>query len=525
MRRTATLFLLGLLPLAAACSEASFTSESLDNDVGAPDDDTSVDGQIRIDVFPSQNAELTDLRGALLDYRPQTFIAEVEAFQDVDLILTPAVQLSGLIEGASLTPWPSADLPTVDAALADAEIRFGLEGTVQQPRTMADQDGRYSVPVVPSDVPYEVAVIPADPSVPVRVQRITIDGSSASESLFIDEGVPVWGTLVGPGGEPMTDLAVTALDDRGLRSAPTMTDDKGRFVLHVAQGQPYTIEAAPTGGEILPTLVTRLDVVESNGANADATFGSTASSAVTGLVRTARSDTAEAQTLADGVARVRIIAESLDGFDEGEARYEVEVPTSNGRFTAIAPRGDYRVEVIPNDPSGPSPLVLDGIRVGTSTTTVNGLDLARKVAREGQIFDESGAPLGGAEVTCTEDGFAERTFSTIADPNGLFLMLVPLAPMQCTVTPPQGVSLAATRQDIPVDDALDADAVWTLVAREGSTIRGTLTARRSTNLNDDGSALPPVPMGTAVVQVRAGGQLLGTAISDADGQFSVRIDR
>lgn len=508
----------------AACSAEGFDERNaMDEDVAESDDGTDVDGSVRLDVFPPQTSGLADSRGEPLDLRPQTFVVESQSNRDLQLTLTPALTLSGLVEGRALTPWPAADLPSADLVLDDAEIRFGLVDSVQQPRTETDREGVYTARVIPSDVPYDVAVVPSSPDVPVRVQRVTIDGSRDELDLFVDAGVPVWGTLTDDGGEPLPGMQVVAIDPNGLRSAPDITDSRGRYELNVASGQSTTLEASPTGTAIRATVRRSLESVPANGIQADLVYGNVVASTITGVVYTPRQSGDEFREAADDAVRVRVIATSLDGF-EGDARYELEVGTDNGRFSALAPLGTYRVEVSPLLPDGPSPLVVEGVRLGVSVTTVNDLELPRKVARQGVVADSDGFGIGGADIDCTEVGFGERTFSTTADPTGAFVLLAPLSPMTCTVTPPldEADRLAVTNQRLDNDVALDPEASWTLRAREGSVITGFLRTRLEPVLSSTTSVEVP----NAVVQVSDfSGNLLGIAVTDENGAFRLRVAR
>jgi len=525
-----TLLGLSLSSTLAGCSEAGLARTM----AGAPDaeeldDSTDIDGQVRIDVFPPEELELTDPRGLPLELRPQTFLEEAQRELDVQLILTPTIELSGRVTGTALTPWPSAEVPSVDDVLADAELEFSLSGlsdSVQQPRALADADGRYRARIVPSDLPYDVAILPVTSDVPVRVVRLSLDGSASRQDLHVDAGVPVWGTVTDPEGAPLPDLEVVAVGPSGHSSAPARTDARGRYELIVAEESEYTLVVRPSGSEVLPEVRTSTGVVSASGARADVQYGNDIASVITGVVGVRRIVDGDevVQAVSEGAVRVRLVAESLDGFPDGNARFEAEFGTNeSGRFTELAPRGTYRVEIAPQTEEGPSPLVIEGVRVGSATTTVNGLELERKTAREGVVVDDEGAPVGLADVTCTELGFAERTFATTADPEGAFVFSAPMTPMICTVTPPSGRSdLAITRQRLDSEDELAVDTSWVLRARRGSVLTGQVRTRALPRLD---SAADETIAG-AVVQVRdTSGNRLGTAVTNSDGTFQVRIDR
>jgi hypothetical protein len=142
-------------------------------------------------------------------------------------------------------------------------------------------------------------------------------------------------------------------------------------------------------------------------------------------------------------------------------------------------------------------------------------------ARLGEVRDELGQTVGGAIVTCTEVGFAGRSWSATTDPAGQFILTAPSTASSCTVTPPSDrEDLALTRQPIDAELAMDGAARWNLTARPGSLVSGVVNVRGSATLE-----APPVrTLPGAVVEVRdAAGYLLGIAISDEDGRFSIRV--
>ena len=520
------LLILSLATLAGCAAEGRNYAEDVALQPGEWDDATDIEGQVRIDVYPPE--ALDTVRGPV-SLRSQTFVEDVRRDLEVSLVLTPAVTISGTVTGTALTPWPSAEVPTVDDVLANAALRFGLGGTAQQPRTETDADGRFTVAVVPSDIAYDLAVIPETTDVPLRIERVTIDGSTQELDLHLVAGVPVWGTVTDPDGAPLTNIELTAVGPTGLESAPTTSDVRGRYELIVAPEQAYTVVARPIGVRVLPDVRVATGVVSASGIRADVPFSGVASNPMTGVVSLQRLVDGEEieQPVSEGAVRVRIISQSLDGYADGEARFEAELGTNgSGRFTEIAPAGFYRVEVAPQALDGPSPLVVEGVRVGSgnTTTTVNGLSLSRKTARQGRVLDEDGTPVGLAQITCTELGFAERSFSTTADPEGGWVMSLPDTPVRCAVTPPIELAgaLAVTWQRMEDEELFTEDAEWTLRIREGSVLSGQVRSRGEARL----SAPDIAEVASAVVEVLdSSGNLLGVAITDSNGQFRMRIDR
>lgn len=505
-----------LLTLAAGCMALDGDSDRLSDEWT----DATADGLVRIDVFPPSSAELRDVRGVLLELRPHTFTREVVEDSAVVLSLTPAVNLGGVITGSALTPLAATEIPTVDGPLAGAEVRFDLEGTVQQPRTTTADDGVYDVPVVPDDLPYTVSIVPLDPLLPVTSTQVSVGAESRVRDFDIAAGVPVWGKLTYADGRPLVGARVHAVNERGIEGASALTDDQGRYLVAVSPDETWTIVSEGREGRQDPTVRASTGLVGEHGTRVDLGHGIGSLGTLRGAVRLP-----SGAVPSDDAVSVRVVSTSLGDFGEDlSASFEETVGISNGEFTVVVPVGTYRVEISPQEVSGPSPIRLDPIEAVGGIEELGTLTLPSQLTRFGEVLDESGEPVAGVDLTCTELGFAGRSRLTTTDPAGQFLMQVPDTPMRCRLTPPvTRPDLALTRVDLIDDSYFESDEAWTLEIVEGSVVRGQIRARREPVLDD---SVDSVELANAIVEVRTdSGDLLGVGTSDQDGNFTVRIAR
>lgn len=498
----------------AACAESGL---SVDPGLGA-DDVTDTDALLRIDVFPPTDLGLRDARGELLTLRPQTFYVDAEPDRSAELILTPAIALTGLVEGEALTPWATQGLPSVLRALAGAEIGFNLPGTIQQPRATTTQDGLYDLLIVPDTQDYELTVVPATADVPFVRRRVLVAGDQSELDLSIDVGAPIWGYVRDAAGLPLIGARVRAADSGGLVGPTVETDENGAYFLTVEPGASYTITSLGRGA-LDPTVRVETDFVEAFGQRVDIPYGEiNPRGTISGAVRGATG----APVVTEGV-RVRVVATELRSAPGTRATFSREIGLDDGLFAAVVPPGTYRVELFSRLAEGPAPVVIDGVRTTGQVVDLGLTTLQALASRFGEVLDESGVPVGGAIVSCTETGFGNRTFVTTADPSGQFVMTSPEVPMSCTITPPAGRSdLANTRVSLPAERFEDPDAPFVFEVPQGVVVSGHAFARLAPNLQEDRT----LPLSGALVEVRDGNRrLLGAGISGADGRFLLRVAR
>jgi hypothetical protein len=496
----------------SACSDAS--GRDFVEDL-APD----ALGLIRIDVFPPAENELTDDRGLPLDLRPATFFVEAAGEQRVELTMRPAVSVAGVVTGMALTPFAAGDLPTVPGPLAGAEIRFDLDSAVQRPRTTTDEDGAFDVFAVPETLDYDLVIVPATADVPMTRRKVQIVGATRTLDVFVEAGVPVWGRVEDDFGRDVPGAKVRLVDEFGTVSAAATTDAQGRYMIAAEKGASYLVLFEGRTAQD-PVVRVPSGPIEEYGSEVPLQVGALEVGAVTGRILGPTG-----RPMADGDVRVRLVALSLDGLEGADAAYDIDVGIEDGVFTAVVPDGTYRLEVAPQQAEGPAPRVVSDVGVRGAVTRLGDIALEAASARFGWVSDESGAPVGGASVRCTEVGFAGRTWSVSTDPLGQFLLQIPATPMSCATAPPSTrPDLALSRRTLDDATAMDPETAWDLTLRAGSLLSGSLLVLEDLGLETEDS--PRSPLGGAVLEVRNdAGDLLGIAISDPEGRFQLRIDR
>ncbi|TVQ90078.1 MAG: carboxypeptidase regulatory-like domain-containing protein [Deltaproteobacteria bacterium] len=502
-----------LLPLWLALS-ACGGLEELDTETSSE----GLESLLRIDVHPPVDANLRDEAGELLTLRPQTFYIEADASSTLDLVLTPAVPVTGRVSGSELTPWSAQDLPEREVVVAGATVGFGLASTIQQPRTTTDEDGLFDLLVVPSTEEYEVTITPATATIPLYRTRMTIGRATPEADIELQSPAPLWGFVRDARGDPMVSANVYVTGSGGLRSASTSTDAEGRFLIAVQADQRYTVVS--TGrGPLDPTVRIDAGVIAPEGARVDIPAGQLQPrGTVTGTVRGPGGN-----LVSDSAVRVRVVATELRDLDGAVYSFQREIGTDDGIFTAVVPPGTYRVEVLPQDVEGPAPLAVQAIRNDGVVTDVGTLNLRPLTQRFAEVIDPGGLPVSGAVVTCTEQGFSRRTWSSSSDPSGQVLITSPEVPMSCSVSPPGGRrDLATTRQAIGESLLEDPEGSWTFQLVEGVVVRGVVSSRLAPELTStDIEGLP-----AALVEVRDGNdRLLGSSVTSSTGAFQIRIAR
>jgi hypothetical protein len=126
----------------------------------------------------------------------------------------------------------------------------------------------------------------------------------------------------------------------------------------------------------------------------------------------------------------------------------------------------------------------------------------------GRVADESGGHIADAVITCVEDAFDHRFWTTVAGPDGRYVINLPEVQVTCDVAPPAGFSLASTRVAFHPGEVQEMDV--TIPA--GVSVTGSVTI--------DGA---PEPF--ALVNVYdATERLLGFGLTDDAGSFVVPVD-
>lgn len=465
-------------------------------------DDEPAPALIRIDVLPSQALDADgEFRVLSRTFGPREILGETDLGT---LQLSGPVEIRGQVVGETVTPHASGgELPHVVEPVA-AEVTIRRSGSVQQYVTRTDELGRFGSIIVPQDT-YDLSIVPDDPAVPAYTQRLRVGQQPSFQDVFLDYGAAIWGRVVDAYGSPLTQVAVYVVDEDGVQSQPTYTDADGRYVLRVAPHGEYEVVAAGRASGREPQLTTPSVPVDDFGAEVDFVYEN-----LSPVFRSGTVTDKHGAPLDDVI--VRYTSEQLDGYADGTARLVVQTATFNGNFDVRLIAGTYQVELLPPTADNPaddrSPLLLTD-QVLEGSPEVGPLVLAPFV-EVGGIVHAAETPVPEARVSCQEEGFGQRTWSTYADADGLYSLQLPQVPVTCSVTPPgtRRLDLALTRT------SFDAGAVGGF--QNLTLVRGT---RLTGKVETQGGGEPH-----AVVEVRtSAGQLLGSTLTEEDGYFELRV--
>lgn len=465
---------------------------------GWPDDASGLPGldaaegyTYRIDVAPSGP---TDGTAALLG--ASLFVPTDDA-QDLTLRVRRPVSVRGTVTAFV----PSPTLATVPGVIApvDAEVSLRLPGTVQSRFGRTDEAGSFDMSVVP-DATYELVVRPATPEVPFSAEAIDVV-RDVDLDLFFDLGRAVWGQVVDARGAPLAGVTVAAVNASGVGGHPDLTDADGRFLVRVLPGT-YVLVAAGRASGRDPVVQSPLFAVGEDNVRQDIVYGPLELVTVGGRL------TAAGAAVRD--ARVRFTAEQLDGYAESATHAVEAVANSSGAFDTRLVPGTYAIEVLPAADAPVSPLLMPGVRVDADLD-LGAVALAPHLTVSARAREAGGGGLAGTSIRCTELVGEERTFATVADPTGAWSLALPQVEVECAGAPP------GDRPDLALERVAwtpGADPTPNLVLGRGVPVNGRVLVGSSS----------PEPLAFALVQVRDGkGSVWGSAITDGDGGFSVRV--
>lgn len=495
----------------SACAEASLKAGLDSTNVEALDPTAGAAGEIRVDVFPAEPVDAQGQPRAL----PQTIgpIADGEDGFDVGAIaLAEPGTLSGFVTADVTTPW-AAGLPTTSGPVA-AEIRVTQEGSVQRYAVGTNDDGVYQAVVIPaSERPYVVSVVPSDPNVPMASRTLVFRSADEQADFDLGPGVAIYGRVVSGVDEvPLADARVSVVDELGVESAQARTDSGGWYVLYAQPDHTYQVVCAGRDHGRDPVL--SLDAVYAapeSGGRADFAYPS-----LTGAITNGR--VVDAQGFAVSDATVRFTATALDRYDDTASLVVEDSTDVNGSFEASLLAGAYEVEILPPPTEEPS-LDHGAVRFAADGTglSLGDLVLPDLVPVSGTVVNTNGGTVGDARVTCREVGFGGRSWSAFADGDGVYQLMLPPSPVDCTVQPPGPLGGRLAWTTTSLDPA--ANPVADLVVRPGRRVTGSVTVGGS------GEAF-------SLVEVRdATGALLGSTLTAGDvpegppvGSFELRID-
>jgi hypothetical protein len=486
---------LPLLLLLSACSadyellaadDAAGVGQDVPEDA-APDDLDTTTTSFWLEVEPLAASDA----GVLL--LPQAFGPFVDG-SGFELVMEPAVRISGKVGAVALTPWLSTPLPTQPIEV-DATLIF--EGSQYAGTYFANtgEDATYELDLVPDS--YRVTAIPDDPAAPAQVLQLDVIADEKVD-IALDTGVAAWGRVLRADGSPVFRAAVFAATSESATSEPVFTDEEGWYELRVLPG---TWEIFTTGDPSRPTpQISSLPVeVPQEGLRVDLEYAEEPLVSIGFRVVDGN---------AQGLSRVPVTIRSsgLVGYADEEASYTVQTLTdSEGFIFTNVPRGKYDIVVSPATGTDLGAFAFTGqtIQDDTQLPTVS-LPVTETFATT--IVDDEGAPVQLATLACTEIHGIGRSWSATSNDSGVVAIDLPPTEMACLVTPPTS-TLASTQL------LLDGSFPGQVDLRPGNPISGRVV------INGMG------PAERAIVRLRdTDGTVWGTTLTDSGGNYRLAAD-
>jgi len=172
--------------------------------------------------------------------------------------------------------------------------------------------------------------------------------------------------------------------------------------------------------------------------------------------------------------------------------------------------GRWQIEVIPPYESAgdEAPLLIEDVMVGPEGLDLGDLQVPERVRFAGTVSGPGGGPVANVAVVAREAGFDHYVYTTLTDADGNYAFQVPDVDLEVAFMP-SSPKHTVTWLGYPAD--LGRNAAVTLA--DGNRVRGVVTG-------PSGGALSG-----ALVELKdaASDRTYGTAITDDDGGFAVRI--
>lgn len=459
---------------------------------------------IRVDVLPSQLRASND---ADAPYRalPQTFPQPPLGGRDpIDLgdlpLASPVVQ-QGSVEAFRTNPivasFPGEQVPVAGL------VRIQKAGSLQSYAVLTDAAGGFSMWAVPGPG-YRLQIVPDDPLLPFTSTVLDVLDPPTRTDLDLGVGAPIYGRMT-IGTSRLPSAAVRVIDEWGVSSAPAFSDEEGLYQIRVAEGTWTLVFEGRDARD--PTLVLPDLEVDADGLALDIALPAFTRAQIAGIVQDADGQPASGGT-------VRIVSESLDGFEGLDASWTTDEPVNgDGLYNSSVVPGTYTLEFLPASEGRGSeltPLRLTGVHLGGEYTEMPKIQLGHLVEVSGTIAGPNGVGLASAHVLCHEEGFDQRTFDVFTADRGTYALEVPAVPLACEASPPAARgNLASSRFWA---DPTTGASLGVVQLASGTNVRGRVV-------------LDGVPEPYAVVEIRDDhAQLLGSGLTGEDGTFTVPVD-
>ncbi|RME20276.1 MAG: hypothetical protein D6798_20830 [Deltaproteobacteria bacterium] len=490
------LCLLAVLAGVAGCSDAALHTSDAGALADTGMDELAAEDGLRLDIFPSD---------ATPGLRPQSvYLDPATDWTGLDVAVSPSVTLSGQVLGFVANPVSSN--PTVpgqeDQPIA-ARIDVVMPDSVAGGSTTTAEDGRFEVQVPPG-MNYRIDLVPEQTDrVPFDTMTIPVLASDLDLGIWtLDYGVPVWGRVTYSDDSVPRGATVQLIDATwGTPGPHTTIDSDGWYMLRAYPGDYTLVVEGRTGGSD-PTI-TRPVTVEgtADDLRVDMDVGPSARATLSG-------------TLVDGQGfglasdrnnEYRVVATAVDLRDVTGTLTVERTTAAGGAFELSLPAGDWRLDAIPPYDAGLSPTSLD-LTISEANLDIGELVLPTSTGIDVLVRTTDGQPAPGVLVVARETGFDGYTYSATTDAAGIASFDVPRVRLELTATPPTD-SAAITRTVIDAAEVQDP----TIDLIRGVPVSGSVVAQGE-------------PVSYALVEVRdARGELYGTAITDGDGAFSMRV--
>ena len=498
-RTTLIALLGGLLGGLTACSD--FDANEMTGQAPREADAWDPEEDLRIDVYPP--ATLPD--GTSIDLLEQSFVGvSTQDGWSLDLPLQAAITVRGALTGFEVNETWDVSVPGEETSVRGF-FEAKVPGTILARSTQTDADGEFRLDLVPSAA-YQLAWIPEDPSsLPFLVTTDEILEADADLSVTLDRGLALYGQITnGDDGLAIAPGAVVQAVDvvTGVGGPVAEVGDDGRYRLRVYPGD-YELRVWKPENAFFPSQAVPLTVSEASGLEQDLHYESLLMPTVVGEVRDS-----------DGGSRpnvsVIIRSDELTGTPFGAV--EVETNTdSNGLFQARLIPGSYTFEFVPDYDSPWGPTTVTDVVVGRDGAEIDAVSLRERPPVQGTIVSEGagGLPVAGVLVRAEEQGYHGYVYETVSNEDGLFVLPVSDADLIWTFEPPRDSDLATTFLHRYAGDLVEGGQV---ALSAGQLVTGTVTWNGE-----------PVPYATLDVRDEDD-RLFGTATTDVDGGYFVRID-
>ncbi|MCE8018720.1 BapA prefix-like domain-containing protein [Halomonas sp. MCCC 1A11036] len=319
----------------------------------------------------------------------------------------------------------------------------------------------------------------------------------SATNLFDDNGDPI-GTEISGTAEP--GVSVEVRDAEGALVDSVDTDAEGNWSLVVepalSDGEEYTIVAVDEDGNVSDPVTVVGDTTPPETPTVNS-LENVLDDSATLLVGTELSGTAEPGTVVEVRARDGSVLGEVSVEEDGSWRLLIE--------PALEPDVEYDVVAVDSHGNVSPPTVVEysGDALSPAPMTPPTID---DYAEDGSEISGSAEP--GSEVTVSRDG--EVLGTGIADADGQFT--IELDP---PVSEGEEIVVEAVRPDTGVSESA-SDTVPAGI--------GPMTPPTIDDYAEDGSEISGSAEPGSEVTVSRDGEVLGTGIADADGQFTIELD-